>query len=117
MSIPIESIDGDITADHDQEHLCPPLTNLDPSEEQTMSSPTSSCASFDLVALNGNANNDKESMADQEEEEEQTKPDQLEHLQENFKQIELKLKDINQLEETLSAKVEAYQKQQQTSRH
>uniref|UniRef100_A0A914HU73 B30.2/SPRY domain-containing protein n=1 Tax=Globodera rostochiensis TaxID=31243 RepID=A0A914HU73_GLORO len=115
MSIPTDSIDGDITADYDQEHLCPPFTNLDPSEEvqllrariaqlerqQTMSSPTCSCASFDLVALNGNdaaadtlrgqnneieANNDKESMADQEKEEEQTKLDQANSVQQKTDQ-------------------------------
>uniref|UniRef100_A0A183BT89 B30.2/SPRY domain-containing protein n=1 Tax=Globodera pallida TaxID=36090 RepID=A0A183BT89_GLOPA len=64
MSITSESTNGDIAADPD--HLYPPLTSLDPSEEllflrariaqlerqQTINSPTSS-ASFDLVVQNG----------------------------------------------------------------
>ncbi|KAI3411018.1 hypothetical protein GPALN_003102 [Globodera pallida] len=98
MSIPTKSIDGDMTVDHDQEHLWPPLTNLGPSEQlrllraridqlkrqQTMDSATSSYASFDLVAQNANdaadnlCSQNKEAMADQQEEEGQTKADQTE---------------------------------------
>uniref|UniRef100_A0A183BXG5 HMG box domain-containing protein n=1 Tax=Globodera pallida TaxID=36090 RepID=A0A183BXG5_GLOPA len=95
MSISAESSTaGDITAD--QEYLCPTFSNLDPSEElrflhdriaqlelqQSINLPTSS-ASFDLLAQNENdvadtfhgqndeiePTNDKESTADQQEEE------------------------------------------------
>uniref|UniRef100_A0A914HFE6 Uncharacterized protein n=1 Tax=Globodera rostochiensis TaxID=31243 RepID=A0A914HFE6_GLORO len=42
-------------------------------------------------------NNDKEAMADQQQKEGQTKADQMEHLRETIKQIELELNDIDDL--------------------
>uniref|UniRef100_A0A914IDW5 B30.2/SPRY domain-containing protein n=2 Tax=Globodera rostochiensis TaxID=31243 RepID=A0A914IDW5_GLORO len=135
MPISTESSNGgDITAD--QEFLWPTLINLDSAKElrllrdriaqlerqQEVNSPNSS-ASFDLVAQNENdevdtlysqneiePNNDKESIADHEEE--QTNPDQLE---EKIKQIELELKGMKRLKEEVSAKMEEYQKQQQVA--
>ncbi|KAI3411019.1 Ran-binding protein 9 [Globodera pallida] len=65
-------------------------------------------------------NNDKEAMADQQqEEEEQTKSDQMEHLRETIKQIELELNDMKQWKgehfAKIETKMEQYQnKQQQT---
>uniref|UniRef100_A0A183C4T6 B30.2/SPRY domain-containing protein n=1 Tax=Globodera pallida TaxID=36090 RepID=A0A183C4T6_GLOPA len=64
-------------------------------------------------------NNDKEAMADQQEEEEQTKADQTEHLREKIKQIELELNDMKQWKgehfAKIETKMEQYQnKQQQT---
>uniref|UniRef100_A0A183CC93 Chromosome partition protein Smc n=1 Tax=Globodera pallida TaxID=36090 RepID=A0A183CC93_GLOPA len=120
MSIPTESIDGDMTADHDQEHLWAALTNLGPSEElrllrariallecqQMLNSTTSSCVTFDLVAQNVN-----EAMADQQQEEEQAKADQTEHLQEKIKQIELEMKDMKQWKGEQNAKIEAKMEQ------
>uniref|UniRef100_A0A183BIP8 B30.2/SPRY domain-containing protein n=1 Tax=Globodera pallida TaxID=36090 RepID=A0A183BIP8_GLOPA len=132
MSIPTESIDGGITADHDQEHLWAPLTNLGPSEELRLlrariaklegqqTTPASSCPSFQLVAQNENEmgdaannlcgqndeiepNNDKEAMADQQEKEEQTKADQTEKaLQANGV---IKLKEYQELVHSLQTKV------------
>uniref|UniRef100_A0A914I454 B30.2/SPRY domain-containing protein n=1 Tax=Globodera rostochiensis TaxID=31243 RepID=A0A914I454_GLORO len=96
------------------------------------SSPTSSSASFDLVAQNGNdavadtlygqndeieANNDIESMTDQEEEE-QTKFNQLEEKVaqmelelKNMKQYTEELKEVKQLKEELKNTKESVDKQ------
>uniref|UniRef100_A0A183BIP5 Ovule protein n=1 Tax=Globodera pallida TaxID=36090 RepID=A0A183BIP5_GLOPA len=132
MPIPTESIDVDMTADHDQEHLWAPLTNLGPSEqlrllrariaklESQQTTPASSCTSFELVAQNENdavdtlcsqtdeivPNNGKEAMADQQEEEEQTKADQTEHLLEKITQIELEVMNMKQWKAELLAKIE-----------
>uniref|UniRef100_A0A183CG89 B30.2/SPRY domain-containing protein n=1 Tax=Globodera pallida TaxID=36090 RepID=A0A183CG89_GLOPA len=149
MSISPESIDGDITADHDQglpmfSDLWPTSTNLEPSEQvqillariaqlerqQTMNSPTFSSASFDLVAQNENdvadtlhgqnddielTNNDKESTADQPEQD-QKKSDQLKkqqqhNIDESAKMEAFQKQQQHNIDE--SAKIEEFQKQQQ----
>uniref|UniRef100_A0A914I3B7 PTBP1-like RNA recognition motif 2 domain-containing protein n=1 Tax=Globodera rostochiensis TaxID=31243 RepID=A0A914I3B7_GLORO len=135
MSIPTESIDGDMTADHDQEHLWPPLTNLGPSEElrllrariallerqQMMNSTTSSCVSFDAQNANDAAdtlclqnddiepNNDKKAMADQQKEVEQTQADQLEIL---LTETNKKLEEEKQLNAELLAKIDELERKQ-----
>uniref|UniRef100_A0A183BY89 PRKC apoptosis WT1 regulator protein n=1 Tax=Globodera pallida TaxID=36090 RepID=A0A183BY89_GLOPA len=85
--------------------------------------PTSSRASFDLMAQNENEMgyaadtlcgqndeivpiNGKKAMADQQQEEEQTKADQMEHLRGKIKQIELELNDMKQLNAELLARIE-----------
>ncbi|KAI3408116.1 Ran-binding protein 9 [Globodera pallida] len=142
MSISPESMDEDISTDHDQglpmfsEDLGPTL--MDPSEEkrllrarlaqlerqQTMNSRTSSSASFDLVAQNENdeadtlhrQNDDKEPNNDKESTADQQEADQLKKQQQHNIDESAKMEEFQKQQQhniDESAKMEEFQKQQQ----